>query len=400
MRRLTRRYGHWRGSSQLRHASFIVAVVLTSFSLVVLPGQWIPVLFHDDLTVIGLSLVILGVGSVASSASIARLGSSGARASILTCTGVGLVMVVVAVSLYKTVFGGIGWPEAHEVGLVLAFVGTCALLGRTVGGLTRRWPRAIRWIPTVLVALLVGGGGVALFSHVLPKSLESRYSASQQACEVRGGIRYCANPGYEPFIDHWQRVVESVLNAAPIDVERSEILIAQLLDDDGRRVEGASAAPGVDWGRGAGEGVASLGLGLDLANWVTGVETRLVTLDPDEPQETCDPGTGSRSVVAFWLAGQVGDDVKAVIGDLGCCADAISGSTFAEPAVGGGWDVARQLLALPAEEVTTQIDMHWDELVGSDTPVARIADMFELGAADVTQEESDDAFPLCGSRFE
>lgn len=400
MRRLVQRYSEWRGSSIVRHAWFIAATGLTAFSLVVLPGQWVPVLFRDDLTVVGLSLVILGVGTLVAAGSLARRRQFGWRSALVPPLAVGFALVVLAIALYKTNFNGIGWPEAHELVLGLAFVGGCALTGGATGTLSRRCPRVLGSMATAIALVVVGSGGIWLFSYSLPENLEPRYQASEQVCERRNEIEYCANPGYEPFIDYWERVVEAVLKATPVEVDRSDIVVAQLLDEDGGRRGDASAAPGTDWGKGAGRGVAGLGLGLDIANWVTGLEPRLVTFDPNEPHEMCDAGTNARSVVAYWLAGQIDNDVKAVIGDLGCCADAISGSTFAAPSAGGGWDVAEQLLALPASEVRAGIEEHWDELVDPDTPVARVSELFDLGAPEVTQEEGDEVFPSCRSRYD
>ena len=394
-------YHEWRGSSLIRHASLLAGIGLTAMSLVVLPGQWIPVLFRDDLSVIGLCLVILGVFTIIATASLARSGASGTLTAIAMCCGIALLLEGFATLLYKTLFEGIGWPEAHELGFAVIFVAACTLVGSVIGKLSRSWPRPLASITTATAVILIGSVGVWLFTNALPDRLETSYEAAEQVCEVRRGIEYCANPGYEPFVARWEDVVDAVVGAAPIDVDRSQMIIAQLLNTDGARVDGAMASPGLDWGKGAGEGVAGLGFGLDVANWVTGLETRLIAIDPGEPKAPCDPGSNARSVVAFWLAGQVGPEVEDVIGDLGCCADAINGSTFADPAVGGGWDTAEQLLALPTSEVQEKLESHWDELVDPDTPIDRVTEIFQLERLETTsQEGSDERIADCGSRYE
>ncbi|HJR46394.1 MAG TPA: hypothetical protein VJ927_12405 [Actinomycetota bacterium] len=399
MRRLVQRYIRWRGASIVRHASFISATALTTFSLVVLPGQWIPVLFRDDLTVIGLSLVILGLGSLVSTKSLARRARFETRTCLTVSLTVAGVLVVGASALHKTLFDGIGRPEPIELVLGVAFVGVCALLGAATGRLLGRGPRAFSSIATVAVVIVAAAAGVWLFSYFLPKTFEPNYVASEQRCEVRNGIEYCANPGYEPFIDRWQPVVETVIAATPVEVERSEILIAQMLDNNEMRVDDSSASPGLDWGRGAGTGVAELALGLDMANWVTGLDTQLVSVDPAEPQITCDQGNNARSVVAYWLAGQVGPAAETVIGELGCCADAISGSTFGAPATGGDYDLAVRLLARPSAQVSTGIAKHWDELVDPETSTARLGEIFDLDIEETGDHGSDEAPPACASRF-
>lgn len=398
MGHLRDRYRQWRGRKLLRHGSVLLGIALTLFSLVVLPGQWVPVLFRDDLTVICTSLVIFAVGMFVGTTSTSRRGVASVRTAMTSAFLVALGLTAFAVAVYKTAFGGIGWPGPVDLVFGIVFVLVCVVAGILAGNLSKTWPRPLPSALTSLGVLLLAGSGLWLFTIWFPNVLNPSYKTGGQSCETRNDIRYCANPGYEPFIDEWQRALEQVFAAAPVEVDRSETVVAQLLDADGRRAEDASIAPGFDWGRGSGRGVAELALGLEAANWVTGIESREILFDPNEAPETCAGGNGSRAVVAYWLAGQVSADAASVIGDLGCCADAISGSTFGAPAIGGGWETATELLEMPREDVARHLANNWERITARDAPVTRLGEIFDLSVPPSAGEPLEAGFTLCESR--
>lgn len=65
---------------------------------------------------------------------------------------------------------------------------------------------------------------------------------SELTCQQRGGIRYCALPGYEPWIDRWEAAVEPVAQAVPAEV-LAGLELRQYPITFGRHL----LEPGLDW---------------------------------------------------------------------------------------------------------------------------------------------------------
>jgi hypothetical protein len=365
---------HTGETSSVRPAFLAIGVVLTGIALVAFPAQDLPILFKDDTAMIGLSLVIFAVAA----AFVATLhGRDGTRLDLSTGGSVviAILIAVIAVAGYKLI-GAIGWPTWRIlVGPVTA--GASATFGYGAGRVLRGAPGWIAKPLAGLVAAVVAAMGGATAVVGLTRDFQP---ATLENCQVRNGVRYCAIDGFEPLIDDWANVVESVLAQVPSDgvVRLRRLPVVQHGDEADARLYTVLAVPLTGWGRsGSGEGNAQTALALDVAS--TAVEGS----QGDGVASGCAPDVRARDVVIWWLAGQMTSETADQVRGTGAFADNVSGTNYAAapvPSVAASRYAAR-LLDLPRGEVGRGLRAEWDRFTGVCTSATELERHFDLPGA-------------------
>lgn len=335
-----------------------------------------------------------------------------------------------------------GWHLAYVLGL-LAAVATLALL--------RHGARAgVASVATVGLALILVAGEMQL-RHPTEGEREALVALVRdprrfQVCEMRDGIRLCAFPGYEPWIDRWAEPVSSVLRLVPPHA-RPLVLVRQRLEvgygsdlpeafvdhlviqQDGKDIAGGeiALATGTHWPRGEEEGEQHLALALGTAAWAVGLpptqaalafsprELELaVDLAPPGQREGvqrlirrgdwygCAPAGQARAVVALWLAARASPATEEafrtnyLLNPFGR-AGADPGLWFETAAiyqVTGHpviWETAEaafalQLLDLPTAAVVAVVEDNWDILVRPSTTTDEVIRVFDLEPVPTLEE--------------
>lgn len=311
---------------------------MTVLGLVTFPAQDLPVLIDADLAWIGLCLCALATGVAATS------GRGSRRRNVVASTVMAVVIALGAVAGYKLFAHGAGWPDWHHLALGPLAVALASLAGSV----------ARRLVLRTVVALGVLVATTAFFAWA-PSALAPRHTLADQTCVRHRGVRYCANPGYEGLIPYWRRTADAVLGRVPRDVAAQATLIAQ--DAEGPPPRGSIATPSGGWTRpGSRNGSAELVLGLDVADWATGIHL--------EDGRACAVAGQARAIVAMWLAGMVSADARRLAANLDPFADSITGS-YAEAIHGGpiAGHYAGQLFRRPDGEVGRIVRANWTALV-------------------------------------
>jgi hypothetical protein len=300
-----------------------------------------------------------------------------------------------------------GWHVVYLAFLVLLGCG----LALARHGLTRG--------VTVLLAVSVAGVLATGWIQTRPLDADAvayqvdrlEHPAAHQVCEAHGGIRYCAYPPYQGWIEAWRGPVEGVVTQLPASVRPAITEVRQRTDPlfewsgpIGERLDpnlvwpaDGGIHPGIGWYRRA----QRLSLGYQTAARAMGLPT-VVGADLD----ACTAAGQARALVALWLAGQATDQGGSALrsharqvreGGRGALGDlwAVDGvpdfmdespdhgpGNIAEVASGGrGADVvaAVALLRLPAERVGEVVRTHWDTLRDPATPATEVFRL--IGAA-------------------
>ena len=246
-------------------------------------------------------------------------------------TFIASVLALAAVTGYKAI-GGVGWPDWWQLLLGPLFVAPAGLIGMAAARTTVGWPRFAAGLSTAIFAIVIGGGGAGAFA-VLDGALTPNYQRADQLCEVRARIRYCANPGYaatdrrlaagsrcRTFRRSLRRGLRSGARLA--ELPRSG---AGGVDSDSARRMGARQ-------RTCG---AQVVLGLDVANWTTGVEELSPEAVEAQTPPDCTIDGQARAIVAMWLASRVSPEARDLVAHLDPFADSITGTNYAEAHHGG-----------------------------------------------------------------
>lgn len=368
--------------SLLTHPAVVGALLATLGSEAVLPLQYRPVLFRQDLEMLTLSCALLAGGLAYAAYRRARAGGVRARRWAFEAASVSFVAFTLGALWMRFGLAGIGWPRVWVIVLVTAWCGFCALVGAAIGS-RRSWPR---WLLSFLAGGLTVGAIVAL--GVASAELDTSPTAiATGRCAKHDQVTYCYYGGYRPFVDEWRVPVEAVLAEVPDDVlARKSLLVRQ-----GSSTFGAAhvdldalATPELQWSDSV---TARLSLALDTANSLVGVNDDYKSGERNGRAVArwnagCRPGGDSgRMVVTWWLAGQGDGATRQQVIRMNAddpSQDAISGSGYVSVVGGGPTALAAQLLARDDRKVGALMRAHWDELTSRDAGVQPIMELFDL----------------------
>ena len=290
---------------------------------------------------------------------------------------------------------------------VLFLLGTVAIAaGLAMGrhGFTRR-------VTTLLVGA-VAVSGVAAFAQTRPLSDSA---ARQQAaalttpelsCELRGGVRYCVEPGYEVRFGQWDPPVQAVLSRVPAPVRDRGLVVSvrepnvvgntdcsptPMLQMVSPRVRALvtpeqvwptdnAAHPWRYWPWDPGCSFVDHGtvLTVQVGSWAVGLPPAQGAAPP------CTASGQARSVLALWLAGQSTPGAPDALAEVLRTSEGL-GSTDTVSFDSNNWpnwgvafahtDVATALALLerPAGEVGRIVAANWDRLVDPSTPSTELA---------------------------
>jgi hypothetical protein len=379
--------GTRRSKPLLTHPALVAAFVATLVSEWLLPLQYRPVLFRDDLEMLALSCSLLAGGIAYASYKRAR--TSGVFEARRVPEAMSAAFVVFALGALWMLFvphdgvTGIGAPRAWVTAMVVLWAGVCGAAGAGLGS-RRAWPG---WLRNPLVAGLVVAAVVVLV--VASAELNRQPTGvAEDLCIERRRVTYCYYAGYGPFVADWQLPVEAVLKELPHHVVASRELVVRQgsatwgehhLDLD------AIATPMLQWSPAS---TARLALALDTANSFVGINDAYKAGErdgrpgPGRAAFGCGPGGDSgRMAVSWWLAGQVDDGTRRQVIEMhqrDPAQDAISGSGYVEVVGGGPTPLAAQLLERDDTEVGPILRAHWTELTSPDVGVGPIMHLFEL----------------------
>jgi len=290
---------------------------------------------------------------------------------------------------------------------VLFLLGTVAI----AAGLALSRHGFSRQVTTFLVGA-VAVSGVAAYAQTRPLSdaaarrQAAALTAPELTCEVRGGVRYCVEPGYEVRFGQWDPPVQAVLARVPAQVRDRGLVVSMrepnvvgnqncsptpMLQTVSPRVRALvtpeqvwpadnAAHPWRYWPWDAACSFVDHGtvLTVQVGSWAVGLPPAQSVAPP------CVASGQARSVVALWLAGQSTAGAPDALAEvlrtsegLGN-ADLISfdsnnwpnwGVVFAHRDVA----TALALLGRPADEVGRIVNDNWARLVDPSTPSADLA---------------------------
>jgi hypothetical protein len=377
--------------SLLTHPAFLVAFVATLVSEWLLPLQYRPVLFRQDLEMLTLSCSLLAGGIAYASYRRARTSGVFEVPRVLEAVSGAFVAFVLGALWMRFVphggVTGIGAPRAWVIAVVTLWGGLCGAAGAGLGS-RRAWPS---WLRRPLAGGLVLAAVVVL--AVASAELNSQPAGvAQGRCVERSRVTYCHYSGYRPFVAEWQVPVEAALKEVPDDVLAGRELVVRQGSatwEDHHLDLDAIATPMLKWSPAS---TARLALALDTANSFVGINDDYKLGERDGKPVSgragfgCAPGGDSgRMAVAWWLAGQVDDGTRRQVIEMyerDRAQDAINGSGYTEVVGGGPTPLAAQLLERDDTEVGPVIRAHWAELTAPDVGVGPIMKLFGLELSD------------------
>jgi hypothetical protein len=249
-----------------------------------------------------------------------------------------------------------------------------------------------------------------------------------RACEEIASVRYCVFSGYEPWTNHWRRVVTPILAAVP-PADRPALTIAQLPTENEiyeagwqggsvraytryRRTRPSTEVnPSLRWARNSRLGDAEIALGVRIASHAVGIEDGFVITEADvagfkrprrfglrigKVARTCTTLDQGRSVVALWMAASATPEAQDAFerAQAGVSSDAASSFDPVQWGIDGyGWNYfgeqtiywgtrealyAEQLLARDDAEVRSSLARNWGSLIDPDTTTDEAAALLGL----------------------
>ncbi len=339
-------------------AAVVAAAVLVVQLAALLPDR--PVGRFDPWSLLGV-LVVPVIGAV--------LGVAVGRWQPATAAGPLTAIVAVAGVLAIPVLGAgdLGWwlfpaplwqpplpgmPRAS--GLHLAYLIAVLVLVVAVV-LLRHW--RVGPLAVAVLALLAGTGAAVPQRHGLPddpsqEQVERYTGAAMLHCERHADVRYCALPGFAPWIAEWRRAVEPVAAAVPSGARGDLPTLRQAADGwPPQDVRGAprTVDPGVRWAR------HEPWAGTDRRHLATAFATAALVDRPAAQSRPvpCSGAGQARTVVLLWLVAQALPDGAARLAERRINLDPVGYG-------GQEVDAAAVLLALPRERVTAELGRQWD----------------------------------------
>ncbi|MEA2972573.1 MAG: hypothetical protein QOG82_1031 [Actinomycetota bacterium] len=297
---------------------------------------------------------------------------------------------------------------------VLFLLGTAAI----AAGLALSRHGFSRPVTTFLVGA-VAVSGVAAFAQTRPLSdsaarqQAAALTAPELTCEVRGGVRYCVEPGYEVRFGQWDPPVQAVLARVPGDVRDRGLVVSMrepnvvgntdctpkpMLEMVSSRTRALVTPEQVwpadnavhpwrywPWDPGCSFTDHGTVLTVQVGLWAVGLPPAQSATAP------CAASGQARSVVALWLAGQSTPGAPAALAEVLSTSaglgrvDLIQFDSNNWPNWGVSFahrDVATALALLdrPADEVGRAILEHWDRLTDPSTPSSELGSLFGLSS--------------------
>ncbi|MEV0896938.1 hypothetical protein [Actinoplanes sp. NPDC049802] len=233
-----------------------------------------------------------------------------------------------------------GWHLLYLIGVLVAIVALAS------------WPAARRGsVVIAVVAAVFAGYAVQREAAITPDFVYAEEGLQRTApdkldCRVHADVRYCALPGYAPWIEHWRKAVEPVALLLPSGARRPSIRQIAAMDDMKPMVPGyPEMVIGDGWGRtGAWAEDSRRRMARDYVATAVGILSR-----EHHSWLSCDATGQHRAVVGLWLLGRI--------------------------APGEGWTLPRthygraeiqaaeSLLAKPQAEVSQYLADHWSEIL-------------------------------------
>jgi hypothetical protein len=316
-------------------------------------------------------------------------------------------------------------PVDWHLPFLLGTVAIAAGLALARHGFTRR-------VTTFLVAA-VAVAGVAAFAQTRPLSdsaarqQATALTAPELTCEVRGGVRYCVEPGYEVRVGQWDPPVQAVLARVPGPVRDSGLVVSMrepnvvgntdcsptpMLQMVSPRVRALvtpeqvwpadnAVHPWRYWPWDPGCSFTDHGIVLtgQVGLWAVGLPPAQAAAPP------CVASGQARSVLALWLAGQSTAGAPDALATVLRTSEGLGsvdlirfdsnnwpnwGVSFAHRDVA----TALALLERPVDEVGAVVLQHWDRLTDPSTPSSELASLVGVPAAAPGPASSSDP-PRC-----
>jgi hypothetical protein len=317
--------------------------------------------------------------------------------------------------------GPVDWHVLFLLGTVAIAAGLA--LGRH--GFSRR-------VTTFLVGA-VAVTGVAAFAQTRPLSdsaarqQAAALTAPKLTCEVRGGVRYCVEPGYEVRFGQWDPPVQAVLARVPGPVQDGGLVVSMrepnivgntdcsptpFLQTVSSRVRALVTPEQVwpadnavhpwrywPWDPGCSFTDHGTVLTVQVGSWAVGLPPAQSATPP------CVASGQARSVLALWLAGQSTAGARDALATVLRTSEGL-GSVDLIAFDSNNWpnwgvsfahrDVATALTLLerPADEVGAVVLQHWDRLTDPSTPSSELASLVGVPVAASGPTTDSDA-PRC-----
>jgi hypothetical protein len=226
-----------------------------------------------------------------------------------------------------------GWHLVYLAGLIL-LVASATLLRH---GLRLR-PTALA-VGSLALTVIAAGTQLGVPTEAQARALIPLVEDPDaiRVCQVRMGVRYCAYPAYEPWIERWASAITPVIQTVAPDSRPKGLAVEQVLpyyggdlpreavlriEDSFRRATPNVIHVGIRWGGFGNEADYRLGLSLVVAGWSVGLPRRseevVLTEEDAEAIRQAFPGDDglvpgaqwgschllgqARAVVALWLA--------------------------------------------------------------------------------------------------
>ncbi len=269
----------------------------------------------------------------------------------------------------------------------------------------------------------VAVSGAAAYAQTRPLSdanarrQAAALTAPELECELRGGVRYCVEPGYGVRVGQWDEPVQAVLARVPDPVREGGLVVSMrepnvvgntdcspkpMLEMVSPRVRALVTPEQVwpadnavhpwrywPWDPGCSFVDHGTVLTVQVGSWAVGLPPAQSSTPP------CVASGQARSVLALWLAGQSTPGAPEALAEVLRTSlrlgggDTVSFDSNNWPNWGVAFShqdmaTAIALLERPADEVGQVVLAHWDRLVDPSTPSAELAGLAGVSAPAAT----------------
>lgn len=214
------------------------------------------------------------------------------------------------------------------------------------------------------------GAGEMTIDDVDPRVRERYFGANAHVCSARDGIRYCAYPGYEPWIPLWEAALRPVVAALPPALRGRLPAVRQtsMTWYFGHDMDTPLIMTPLSWGHPD----QRTAMAQDVAFWATRLYAAAAKAFAARPRESCDARGQARTLVALWLVGQVSRPEVPRILMLNGSYGRRAGFEWGAAEVG----YAERLLAAP--HARERVLAHWDTLVQPATTIEQALPLLGL----------------------
>lgn len=312
-----------------------VVVPATGAALGIVVGRWLPAMAAGPLTMIAVAIVLASLPVL----------STGADSVVWHLFPV----------------PSAPWETGAERPTGWHLVYLLAVLAAVVASLWLKHRRLIA-VSVILAATVTSGIATNQQVRATPAVIDAAMDDALTgpavlACEVYGGVRYCALPHYAGWIPLWQEAVEPVVRNLPAAAQRPTVRQLGSSDDGRPLVPGApEIVTSTRWGR-HGRWAEDSRTGMTVA--YTTATTGLFRRGPgafNYEASRCSGAGQHRTVVALWLLAQALPDGAQRLADGGLTL----GRVRHDPADA---QAATALLTRPHDEVAAFLSAHWTQIM-------------------------------------